>query len=142
VWCLAAAPAGAATSSTFHAKFSNEAGTLVRAVVLHSDGTEQKKAKINPKNAKGFDFEVQCNNSHSRGFKVYELAGDAYDVIGSGTFTMTTGKKAGSFLDSHCKSPTLTIDACDDVEGDDFSVTCSVGQRHDFDDLLLIKITD
>ncbi len=115
------ATAPMAVGATFKSEFMNESSSKVKADILHTGGKLQKDKNIPKGENHTFKFGVQCGNTHTRRFDVWDKTGGTLGPkIGTGLFEM----KAKSSGD--CNAKYFTFRTCTDLDAQDrFSVTCS-----------------
>jgi hypothetical protein len=112
-----------ATDVHFHTQFANDTAVIVEAVILHSSGSEQKDRNVQPGEKEKFHFGLKCKKTHTRKFELYEKQNGT--LIGSGWFTMETGKEHGG-LDPDCKYQRFDLTCDDDPDTtDSFELSCS-----------------
>lgn len=115
------ATAPMAVGAEFKSQFMNESSNKVKVDILHTGGSLQKDKNIPKGESHTFNYGVQCGNTHTRRFDVWDKAGGTLGPkIGTGEFAM----KAKSSGDCNAKSFTFT--QCEDVNTqDNFTVDCS-----------------
>lgn len=137
---LWAAPAWTAGSSTyFKARFSNKSVTVVRVDILHTDGKVQKGETINPGSGHSFWFgSKKCDYTKTRKFRITEKANNT--VIGTGEFTMKTGKS--TFGGCNDVKMVMEFTECKDEPNDRYAVKCEASDKNEDKDHGWVNVTN
>ncbi len=110
-----------AVGAEFKSQFMNEASNKVKVDILHTGGSLQKDKNIPKGESHTFNYGVQCGNTHTRRFDVWDKKGGTLGPkIGTGEFEMKA-KSSGA-----CDPSYFHFTNCQDVNAQDkFTVICS-----------------